>query len=82
MNKWFLATLLTVFFLAGCGGGGDINIAPVTTDNSNTEIEQAPVAVANPCASYENSGGQTIQGLADGANCTYSASFLLSLIHI
>ena len=44
MGKGFLLTILAVFFLAGCGGGGDINIAPVTTDNSNTEIEQAPVA--------------------------------------
>ena len=83
MNKWFLVTLLAAFFLASCGGGGDINIAPVTNDTSvnnsnNTTTETGGGTNQNAlCASYQNSGGQTIEGEADGnGNCTYSASFL------
>ena len=43
-------TLLAAFFLASCGGGGDINIAPVTNDtsvnnsnNTTTETEEGQI---------------------------------------
>ena len=31
--------------------------------------------VENPCASYMNTGGQTLEGRYDGVNCTYAPSF-------
>ena len=61
---------------------GDININPSTADNStdnsvtnSNNTTAAPVAEENPCASYVNSGGQTIEGDFDGVNCTYSPAF-------
>lgn len=76
--KAFLGSLLLSALLVGCGGGGsDINISPVTTDNSvdNSSQTNAPVATVNPCASYVNEAGQTIQGNFDAPNCSYSVSF-------
>ncbi len=66
--------------LAGCGGGGDIELTPTTVDNSvnnsnNTTTEQ-PSGGTNPCASYTTSGGQTRQGSYDGTHCTYSPTFV------
>ena len=72
---------LVVVALSACDSG-DININPSTADNStdnsvtnSNNTTAAPVAEENPCASYVNSGGQTIEGDFDGVNCTYSPAF-------
>ena len=70
--------LVAAGLLVGCGGGGsDINIAPSTTDNSvdNSSTTNAPVETVNPCASYENEAGQTVQGTFESPNCSYSVAF-------
>jgi hypothetical protein len=64
--------------LAGCGSG-DINLSPSTnvTDSNNTNNNGGGGGSAtNPCASYVNTGGQTVQGTYDDTNCTYSSSFV------
>ncbi|MEM6640608.1 MAG: serine/threonine protein kinase [Pseudomonadota bacterium] len=62
--------------LAGCSSG-DINIAPSTSvANSNNTTTTGGTTNNNAvCASYQNTGGQTIQGTYDGTNCTYSPAF-------
>ena len=72
---------LVLAALSACDSG-DININPSTADNStdnsvtnSNNTTAAPVAEENPCASYVNSGGQTIEGDFDGVNCTYSPAF-------
>lgn len=71
-----LCTVIAGVVAAGCGSG-DINIEPATnvTDSNNTIVEGGGGS-DNPCASYQNTGGQTIQGTYDGTNCTYSPSFV------
>ncbi len=71
-----LATCISTA-LVGCGSG-DINIEPSTTvSNSNNQITTGGTNNTNDvCASYQNSGGQTIEGNFDGTNCTYSPSFV------
>lgn len=68
--------VLVATLMVGCGGG-DINIAPQTADNSvdNSVTENAPTVTVNPCASYENSGGTELIGEFDGTNCTYNELF-------
>jgi hypothetical protein len=63
--------------LAGCGSG-DINITPSTSvNNSNNTTTTGGTTNTNAvCASYENSGGQTIEGTFDGTNCIYSPAFV------
>jgi hypothetical protein len=71
--------------LAGCGGG-DIELAPSTSvNNSNNSTTNNPPPsndptptppTTNPCASYLNTAGQTIQGAYDGTHCTYARSFV------
>ena len=81
MKSQFVATLFVCAALAACDSG-DINLNPSTSDNStdnsvtnSNNTAAAPVAEENPCASYVNSGGQTIEGDFDGVNCTYSPAF-------
>lgn len=68
---------LTGSVIAGCSSG-DINIQPSTSvANSNNTTQTGGGANPNSaCASYVNSGGQTIQGVSDGTNCTYSQAFV------
>ena len=81
MNR--LTVALAALALLGACDGGDIIIQPSTTDasvdnsvnNSNNTTTQ-PVAEENPCASYVNTGGQTIQGELNGNNCVYAPSFV------
>ena len=81
MNR--LTVALAALALLGACDGGDIIIQPSTTDasvdnsvnNSNNTTTQ-PVAEENPCASYVNTGGQTIQGELSGGNCVYPPSFV------
>jgi len=74
-------TLLTIVLagtaLAGCGSG-DINIQPSTTvqDSNNTNVSGGGGTPNDSCASYVNSGGQTIRGVSDGTNCSYSQAFV------
>lgn len=77
MNRNTLFTVaLTAMFLGGCESG-DINIQPSTTvTDSNNTTSTGGGAPNDMCASYVNSGGQTIQGVSDGANCTYSQAFV------
>lgn len=77
MNRNTLFTVvLTAMFLVGCESG-DINIQPSTTvTDSNNTTSTGDGAPNDMCASYVNSGGQTIQGVSDGANCTYSQAFV------
>lgn len=68
--------------LAACGGG-DINLNPsnTVTDSNNNTTNNPPATggssssvAANLCASYEL-GGQKIQGVMNGNNCTYGVTF-------
>lgn len=63
--------------IAGCESG-DINVQPTTNvqDSNNTVIEGGGGTANDVCASYMNTGGQLIQGVSDGTNCTYSPAFL------
>lgn len=74
-----IVTCAVLGALAGCGGG-DIKVAPSTNvSNSNNTTNNGNTGgggTTNPCASYVNGAGQTIQGAYDGTNCTYSPSFV------
>lgn len=74
--KFLFLTVLTSVSVAGCGGG-DINISPQTVDNSVDNSVSNPGAGAeeNPCAFYQTSGGQMVEGSYDGTNCLYSPAF-------
>ncbi|MEM9171626.1 MAG: serine/threonine protein kinase [Pseudomonadota bacterium] len=71
---------IAALVLVGCGGG-DINLSPTTSvSNSNNSTSNNNNSGNNAnavCASYTNSGGQTISGTFDAGtgNCTYSPSF-------
>ena len=63
--------------LVGCSSG-DINITPSTSVSNSNNTTNNSTGTTDPnaaCASYENTGGQTIQGTFDGTNCTYSPAF-------
>ena len=75
MNVKPFALMLMLSALAACDSG-DININPSTSDNStDNSVTNSNITTENPCASYVNSGGQTIEGEYDGTNCTYSPAF-------
>jgi len=63
--------------LTGCSSG-DINIQPTTqvSNSNNTTVTGGGSNANDACASYVNSGGQKIQGISDGTNCTYAQSFV------
>lgn len=66
---------VAVAALAGCDSG-DINIEPSTTvNNPNNPNPPSGGSDDDQCASYTNSGGQTIQGSFADGNCTYSPTF-------
>jgi len=81
-NLCKLSLAMFVLALISACDSGDISITPSTSDTStdnsvnNSNNTSAPVATVNPCASYLNSGGQTIQGVVSGDNCTYAATFV------
>ena len=80
MNR--LTVALAALALLGACDGGDIIIQPWTTDASvdnsvnNSNNTTQGVAEGNPCASYVNTGGQTIKGELSGNNCVYAPSFV------
>ena len=78
-TQLFSLTLIlgAVSLISSCGGG-DINIAPSTVDNStdNSSTTTGTTTAVNPCASYVNSGGQTIEAAFNGTDCTYTPSFV------
>lgn len=63
--------------VVGCSSG-DINIQPSTevSNSNNTVVTGGGSNADDVCASYVNSGGQTIQGTYDGTDCTYAQSFV------
>ena len=75
--KQILASAVAAVALSACDSG-DINIQPSTavTDSNNTTVNGGGSSANDVCASYVNSGGQTIQGVSDGTNCTYSEAFV------
>ncbi len=75
--KSVIAVLVAGVVSAACGSG-DINIDPVTsvTNSNNTTNGGGGSGTTNPCAAYQNSGGQSIQGSYDGTHCTYAPSFV------
>lgn len=78
MKRNFLFTVVVAgVALVGCESG-DINIEPSTTvtDSNNTTNTGGGGNADDVCASYVNTGGQTIQGSYDGTNCTYSQAFV------
>lgn len=70
----FMTSLALSGLITACSGG-DVNIQPTTIDNSVSSSTPPPVDVANPCASYLNAAGQTIQGSFDGLDCLYTPAF-------
>lgn len=82
MGKKLLIAISIAGLLTGCGSG-DINISPTTADNSvdnsvnnSNNTTSTPTTQTNPCASYVNNDGQTVQGSYDGLDCTYAPSFV------
>ena len=78
MNRNALLTAaIAGLALVGCESD-DINIQPSTnvTDSNNTSVSGGGGNANDDCASYVNSGGQTISGVSDGTNCTYAQSFV------
>jgi hypothetical protein len=69
--------------LAACSSG-DINIAPATlVTNSNNTGASGGGNENDVCASYTNSGGQVIQGQADGnGNCVYGPAFASNVLPV
>ena len=74
ISRRVIGGLVALGLLAGCGGSGDINISPVTTDsstdNSVNNSNNVAAPVANPCAS----NGE-IQGDFEAPHCMYSTAF-------
>ena len=83
MNCKLLITIAVAgVSLAACSSG-DINIAPATsvTDSNNTVVGGS--SENDICASYTNSGGQVIQGQADGSgNCIYGPAFASNVLPV
>jgi len=77
VNRKILVVAILGSALAACSSG-DINIQPSTsvTDSNNTTVSGGGGSANEICASYVNSGGQSIQGVSDGTNCTYAQSFV------
>ena len=74
--KTICAAFIAAMVLVGCGGGGDININPVTNDNSQDNSTAAPVVATNPCATYVDNGATFIGDFdASTGNCTYPQTF-------
>jgi len=64
--------------LAGCGGGGDVNLnASSNTVINDNSTNNGGGGSTNPCASYvDPDTAVTVQGSFDGTNCTYSPDFV------
>ena len=72
------ASACALGLLAGCGGGGDIEISAddnsVVNDNSQNN---GGGGSSNPCANYTDPASNTLkQGTFDGQNCSYSSDFV------
>ena len=73
------AAALAIGLLAGCGGGGDINISADDNSVVNDNSTSSGGGSNNPCANYTDPASNTLrQGSFDGSNCTYGASFVSS----
>ena len=67
----------SALLLVGCGGGGDINLAPTNIDNSvDNSTSGGDGGANNPCATFAAEDGTTRQGAFDGTNCTYGSDFV------
>ncbi|MFW6093341.1 MAG: serine/threonine protein kinase [Pseudomonadota bacterium] len=77
LRNWAGAAF-AVAAIAGCGGGGDIELNPTTVDNSvsNTGSNDDANGNADVCASYTTASGQTRQGDFDGTHCRYGPTFV------
>ena len=78
MKRNFLFTVVVAgVALVGCESG-DINIQPSTTvtDSNNVTNTGGGGSANDVCASFVNTGGQTISGVYDGTHCTYSEAFV------
>ncbi len=77
--KKLLVSSAVAAVLTGCGGGGDINIAP----SNQTTVGETVTNIVNEgatntevsCASY-TLAGTVSQGSFDGTNCVYSKGFV------
>ena len=72
-----LLSILFIFTLAACDSG-DVNINPETsTSNSNNTTTTATPVTTEYCASYNNSGGDSVKGSYNATtnHCTYSSAF-------
>lgn len=77
IRKTLIVAAASGTVMVGCSSG-DINIQPSTsvTGSNNTTVTGGGSNANDICASYVNSGGQKIQGVSDGTNCTYAQSFV------
>ncbi|MEZ5560299.1 MAG: hypothetical protein R3E86_17360 [Pseudomonadales bacterium] len=75
--RFVAAAACAVGLLAGCGGGGDINISADNNSVVNDNSTSTGGGSNNPCANYTDPDTNTLrQGSFDGTNCTYGASFV------
>ncbi|NQV87681.1 MAG: serine/threonine protein kinase [Woeseiaceae bacterium] len=79
--KSVIVTVVVATALGACSSG-DINIDPATNvTNSNNTTVTGGGNVNDICASYLNTGGQKIQGVADSnGDCTYGPSFVSNVL--
>lgn len=76
MNRKILTAVLFTGLLAACEGG-DVNLTPTNIDNSvDNSTSTGGGGSNNPCASYVDGGGTTVEGNFDGTNCVYGSSFV------
>lgn len=71
----FISVSALAAVLAGCGGGGDINIAPSNVTGDDNSVVTTGGGNDNPCAAYVKDG-ETVQGFQNGNNCIYDSSFV------
>jgi hypothetical protein len=84
IRKISLTVLVAASALGACSSG-DINIDPATnvSNSNNTTTVGGGGSPNDICASYVNTGGQTIRGVADANdNCTYSPSFASNVLPV
>lgn len=82
IRKISLTAIVAASALGACESG-DINIDPQTNvSNSNNTTNVGGGGSANDiCASYVNTGGQTIRGQVDAdGNCVYGPSFVSNIL--
>jgi hypothetical protein len=74
-----IASICAAGLLAGCGGGGDVNLSAdsSTVVNDNSTTIGGGTGAENPCANYTDPVTNTVKrGRFDTPNCIYNSAFV------